>query len=213
MLQLAKKVLFEASPFGNFQSGRWSPSAIKYKDVILKEDGKTMNGAMEKVIDGLIGILEWIQEKKNDPAEFHHAGIKARVQQCVDDWKNIAAEQTENGSNEMKYLEGLAKLDFGEFRMMLAIQICCLTKVVVTGHANLNNLVYPASGLGARSQLDHLESSSDRQEVVNTIVYEMDMEEYGTNAAEGLHCETSLRRNDNFMHSWFAIPKHKPSAC
>jgi hypothetical protein len=104
----------------------------------------------------------------------------------------------ENGSNEMKYLEGLAKLDFGEFRMMLAIQICCLTKVVVTGHANLNNLVYPVSGLGARSQLDHLESSSDRQEVVNTIVYEMDMEEYGTNAAEGLLCEMLLTRNDNF---------------
>ncbi len=59
MLQLAEKV-FEASPFGNFQSGHWSPSAIKYKDVFLKEDGKTMNGAMEKVIDGLVGILEWI---------------------------------------------------------------------------------------------------------------------------------------------------------
>jgi hypothetical protein len=39
MLQLAEKV-FEASLFGDFQSGRWSPLAIKYKDVFLKEDGK-----------------------------------------------------------------------------------------------------------------------------------------------------------------------------
>jgi hypothetical protein len=30
--------------------------AIKYKDVFLKEDGKTMNGAMEKVVDGIIGV-------------------------------------------------------------------------------------------------------------------------------------------------------------
>ena len=134
-----------------------------------------------------------MRTKKDDPDEFHHAGIEARVQQCVDDWKKIAADQKENGSDETKYLEGLAKLDFGEFRMMLAVQICCLAKVVVSGHGNLNNLVYPVAGLGARNQLSHLKNSSDRQEVVNTIVYEMEMEEYGTNAAEGLLCETSLR--------------------
>jgi hypothetical protein len=64
MLQLAKKVLFEASPFGNFQSGHWSPLAIKYKDVILKEDGKTMNGAMEKVIDGLIAYWSGFRRRK-----------------------------------------------------------------------------------------------------------------------------------------------------
>jgi hypothetical protein len=39
MLQLAEKV-FEASPFGDFQSGHWSPLAIKYKYVFLKEDRK-----------------------------------------------------------------------------------------------------------------------------------------------------------------------------
>lgn len=181
------------SPLGDYQSGRWSPSAIQYRDVFLNEDG-TMNGVMEKVVDGLVGVLEWIENNKHDPAEFHHAGIEARVQQCVDDWKNIASKQRENGPEETKCLEGLAKLDFGEFRMMLAIQICCLAKVVVTGHANLNNLVYPVSGLGARGQLDHLKTSSDRQEVIVTIVCEMEMEEYGTNAAEGLLCETSLGR-------------------
>jgi hypothetical protein len=47
---------FQGIPFGDFQSGRWIPLAIKYKDVFLKEDGKTMNGAMEKVVDGIIGV-------------------------------------------------------------------------------------------------------------------------------------------------------------
>jgi hypothetical protein len=114
------------------------------------------------------------------------------VQQCVNDWKKIAVGQKENGSNETKFLEGLAKLDFGEFWIMLAVQNCCLAKVVVNMHGNLNNLVYPVAGLGARNQLSHLKNSSNRQEVVNTIVHEMEMEEYGTNATEGLLCETSL---------------------
>jgi hypothetical protein len=119
-------------------------------------------------------------------------GIESRVRKCINDWKKTAADQTDNGSNETKYLEGLAKLDFGEFWMMIAVQICCLAKVVVKGHGNLKNLVYPVSGLGARSQLSHLKDSMDRQEVINMIVHEMGMEELGTNAAEGLLCETSL---------------------
>jgi hypothetical protein len=183
---------FQGILFGDFQSGWWSPLAIKYKDIFLKEDGKTMNGAMEKVVDGIIGILEWIEANKDNLDEFHHVGIEARLQQCVNDWKKIAADQKENGSNKTKYLLGLAKLDFGELRIMLVVQICCLAKIVVTGHANLNNLVYPVSGLRARNQLSHLKDSSDRWLVVNTIVHEMEMEEYGTNAAEGLLCETSL---------------------
>ena len=193
MFQLAGEK-FQGVPFGDFQSGRWSPSAIRYKDVFLKDDGKTTNGAMEKVVDGIVGVLEWIEANKGEPDKFHHAGIEARVQQCVDDWKKIAADEKENGSDETKHLEGLAKLDFGEFRIMLAVQICCLAKIVVTGHANLNNLVYPVAGLGARNQLSHLKDSNDRWLVVNTIVHEMEMEEYGTNAAEGLLCETSLNR-------------------
>jgi hypothetical protein len=144
------------------------------------------------VVDSLIGILEWIEAKKDDLDEFHHVGIKARVQQCVNDWKKIAVDQKENGSNETKYLKGLAKLDFGEFWIMLAVQICCLAKVMVSEHGNLNILVYPVAGLRARNQLSHLKNSSDRQEVVNTIVYEMEMEEYSTNPAKGLLYEMSL---------------------
>jgi hypothetical protein len=138
---------------------------------------------------------KWIEENKDDTTDkFHHVGIEARVQQCIDEWKKIAADQKEKGNDETKYLEGLAKLDFGEFRMMIAVQICCLGKVMVNGHGNLNNLVYPVAGLQARKQLSHLKHRSDRPEMLKTIVQEMEMEEYGTNAAEGLLCETSLSR-------------------
>jgi hypothetical protein len=92
MFELAKEK-FKDIPFGDFQSARWSPLAIKYEDVFLKEDGKTMNGTIEKVIDGIVGVLEWIEAKKDNPAEFHHAGIESRVRQCIDDWKKTAADQ------------------------------------------------------------------------------------------------------------------------
>jgi hypothetical protein len=77
------------------------------------------------------------------------------------------AKQKENGLLETKYLEGLNWLDFAEFRMMVALQICCLTKVVVKGYVNLNNLVYPVLNLGAAKQRSHLDSSKRPQTMMN----------------------------------------------
>jgi hypothetical protein len=74
--------------------------------------------------------------------------------------------------------------------MMVALQICCLMKVVVKGHANLNNLVYPISNLGAAKQMSHLDSS-ERPEMLQTIIQEMEVTHYGTNAGEGSLCENA----------------------
>jgi hypothetical protein len=92
------------------------------------------------------------------------------VKQCIDKWKKKASDQTEEGSEAAtKYLEGLAKLDFAEFRIMISVLICCLAKVVVNGHRNLNNLVYPVGKLGAAKQLSHLKNVGKRPEMINTI--------------------------------------------
>ena len=77
--------------------------------------------------------------------------------------------------------------------MMVALQICCLMKVVVKGHANLNNLVYPVSNLGAAKQMSHLDSS-ERPEMLRTIIREMEVTRYGTNAGEGSLCENAENR-------------------
>jgi hypothetical protein len=62
-------------------------------------------------------------------------------------------------------------------------------KVVVTGYPNLNNLVYPVASLEAADQLSHLKDKHERPEILkNAIICEMEVEEYGTNTAEGLHC-------------------------
>jgi hypothetical protein len=44
-----------------------------------------MNGVMKEMVDGINGILEWIDESVDDEDKFHYAGVKARVQQCIDE--------------------------------------------------------------------------------------------------------------------------------
>jgi hypothetical protein len=74
------------------------------------------------------------------------------------------------GHPRQKYLEGLAKGDFGEFRAMIALQVCCLGEVIVKGHKNLNNLFYPVASLGAAAQLSHLKDKSERLEMLHTVI-------------------------------------------
>jgi hypothetical protein len=67
--------------------------------VFLNEDG-TMNGTMGAMVDGVMGILEWINANVDDDDDkFHHAGIEARVKQCIDEWKKKASDQMEEGSD------------------------------------------------------------------------------------------------------------------
>jgi hypothetical protein len=173
MFQMAKDQ-FKEVVFGDPQVGHVSPTGVD-KAVFPNEDG-TMNGVMKEMVEGIIGILECINESVNDEDKFHHLGVKARVQQCINELKKKAADQKENGSNKTKHLEGLAKLDFAEFGVMIADQICCLGKM---------------ASLGAADQLSHLKDKNEMPEILNTIICEIEVEEYGTNSAEGLLCETS----------------------
>ena len=54
--------------------------------------------------------------------------------------------------------QGHDDLDFGEFRLMLVVQMCTLIKVgIKNGHIDLHNLVYPVAKLGAAKQLAHID--------------------------------------------------------
>jgi hypothetical protein len=78
---------------------------------------------------------------------------------------------------------------------MMLVQMCVLIRVgIKKGHVDLHNLVYPVSGLGAAEQLKHIKDPEDRQYVVEHIVKQTGLEEFGTNAAEGCLCETSDKR-------------------
>jgi hypothetical protein len=105
---------------------------------------------------------------------FHHVGIENLVKDCIDKW----------------HKKGYNKLDLAEFCIMIIVQICCHIKVGITEHKDLHNMVYPVSSLGAAKQLKHI-LPENRPYVLNLILKEMGLEEYGTNTVEGSLCKTS----------------------
>jgi len=76
---------------------------------------------------------------------------------------------------------------------MMAVQMLCLAGIVVKGHKNLNNLVYPVQKLGAAKQLEDL-NNDERQCMQMRIVDDFELHEYGSNSSEGYLCETSMKR-------------------
>jgi hypothetical protein len=85
---------------------------------------------------------------------------------------------------------------------MMAIQICCLAGIVVKGHKNLNNLVYPVKSLGAAKQLEHLDNNK-RETMQTRTLQDFQLEAYGFNASEGYLCETLIERVCSIMDYYF----------
>jgi len=139
-----------------------------------------MTGAMDAVVDCILGILDWINNNVGSE-EFHHVNIEKQVNVCL---RNL-------------HKKGFTRTDLGEFRLMITVQICCLAKVVVKGHKDLHNLVYPVAKLGA-AQLSHV-LAHERPQVLDIIVRENGLEDYRYNGAEGSLCETSEARIGNIM--------------
>jgi len=164
-------------PFGDCQVGRISCTGVKFEDVFLDEDGEMTNGAMDAMVDCVMEVLDWINKTVASDDEFTHVNIEKKFQECLGQMRERV-----NGNP-----------DFAEFRLMVAVQICCLAKVVVKGHKNLHNLVYPVAGLGAAEQLKHVDAT-ERPTVLKLIHKESGMEAYGYNACEGHLCETAEHR-------------------
>jgi len=74
---------------------------------------------------------------------------------------------------------------------MLIVQTLCLAGVVVKGHKDLYNLVYPVHNLGAAKQLEHIRNI-DRPGMLDYLSTETGLEAFGTDGSEGNLCETAL---------------------
>ena len=75
--------------FGDSQPGRVkriSPSNIMYPAVYLDDEGN-VTSKMDDVIDGVLGILKWIDETVGTD-EFHHANIEKTFQACIAEVRN-----------------------------------------------------------------------------------------------------------------------------
>jgi len=165
---------FDGVAFGDCQSGCQNPTGLNFKGVYLNESG-AMNGMINAVVDCILGVLHWINETIGTD-KFHHVNIEAQVKKCLEELKDKCTTT-----------------DFGEFWLMLVVQICCLVKVIVKGHKDLHNLVYPVASLGAAAQLSHVHAS-ERPDILDLIVRENGLKDYGRNSAEGSLCKMSEKR-------------------
>ena len=179
MYQMASETF--PSAFGDASSGRFNPLLIQFKKVFMKESGQVNDDSMNAMVDGIMGILQWIDEKTGTE-EFNHFNIEKRVRECINKWHD----------------DGYKVFDCSEFRLMLVVQMCCLAKVVICGHKDLHNLVYPVSNLGAMKQLGHLDAR-ERELAMARVVTENGLDAFGLDAGEGSACEYANRRlNDIF---------------
>jgi hypothetical protein len=142
--------------FGDMHVSQISPLAIDLHEVYLDENGK-MNLVMDNVVDGILKVLLTIS-KTVGTKDFHHMTIKKLINSCINDWHRMSHN----------------KLDLGTFCLMLIIQICCLAKVGINEHRDLNNLVYPMSSLGVAKQLSDV-NPSDQPYTLSLILRECDL--------------------------------------
>jgi hypothetical protein len=147
----------------------------------MKESGQVNDDSMNAMVDGIMGILQWIDEKMGTE-EFNHFNIEKRIRECINKWHD----------------DGYKVFDCGEFCLMLAVQMCCLAKVVICGHKDLHNLVYPVSNLGAMKQLGHLDAH-ERELAMARVVTENGLDAFGLDAGEGSACEYANRRLNNIF--------------
>ena len=156
--------------------GRIVPPGLDFRKVFIEKgpDGEDrMNGVMTELVDGIEKLLVWINDNVGTD-NFNHATIEARFRETVKDFQGLGAEMA-------------------EFRLMMVVQVCVLSGIVVKGHKDLHNLVYPVATLGAARQLNHIHPS-ERPRVVERIKHEFGFDPFGNNAVEGSLCESSIER-------------------
>ena len=160
--------------FGGPHQNRISPSGIKWDEVYLTPDKSAMNPIIDQMVEDIIALLDWISQTAGTE-EFHHCiAIEERVQSMLNGWPS--------------------SLDIKEFRIMIVVQILVLAGIVVKPNKDLKNLIYPVSQLGAAKQLEHIKDKARRPRVLQRIIKEIDMEDEGTDAAEGGLCEGESNR-------------------
>jgi hypothetical protein len=168
---------FNGVAFGDPQVGRINPTGVKFVETYIDDGGK----AIVALVDGIVALLEWINEMVGT-TNLHHVNIEKWFKECIQEWHD----------------KGFKMFDIGEFRLMICVQICCYARIIVKGHKDLHNLIYPVASLGAAAQLEHI-YPSERPYVQEIIMRENVLEDYGLNCVEGSLCETSESRVGNIF--------------
>jgi len=159
---------------GDVGSRRISPPGINFESVFIGDDGN-MNNVMATVVKDVLQLLEWINSNVGSKPKFTQHKIEEKFRSTIKNWAGYRCE-------------------IGEFRLMLAVQLCVLCGIVIKPHPNLRNMVYPVATLGAAKQLQHLSGGRSRESLLELILTEFKLDEWGLNCPESLLCETAENR-------------------
>ena len=84
-----------------------------------------------------------------------------------------------------------AGAELGEFRLMLILQMCALSSVVLHPSPKLVNLLYPIPGKGSANHLiDVNVKEADHHDALRRVSHHFNLKEFGDNGGESFLCET-----------------------
>jgi hypothetical protein len=179
--------------FGSITGGpkpRADPPGIDVKAVYYPDNCSTKH----KVIKTILGLLTWVND--TPPEKFNHVAIREMVLLTAKSISRIKAGA-----------------ELGEFRLMLILQMCALSSVVLRPSPKLLNLLYPIPGKGSANHLlDVSVKEADHHDALRRVSHHFNLKQFGDNAGESILCETLPGRNvfDAFfpLQSLFLLNAH-----
>jgi hypothetical protein len=125
-----------------------------------------------KVIECILALLRWVNEIPEE--KFNHVVLREAVLMTSENISRIKAGA-----------------ELGEFRLMLILQMCALSSVVLHPSPKLLNLLYPIPGKGSANHLlDVNVKEADHHDALRRVLHHFNLQEFGDNGGESILCET-----------------------
>lgn len=129
------------------------------------------------VLGCIIALLHWVNDCPQE--SFNHDSVRRKVQDTA-----LAISEVDR------------RAELGELRLMLIMQICALSCVVLHPSRKLLYLLYPIPGKGSANHLLNVGVASvHHQDALKRILHRFDLGKFGNNAGESLLCESLPGRN------------------
>jgi hypothetical protein len=170
--------------FGSITGGpyrRAEPPGINIKTVYLSLGDCNIKQA---VIACILVLLRWVNDCSEE--SFDHASVRDKVLET-----SLAISNVHR------------RTELGEFRLMLILQMCALSQVVLHPSPKLLHLLYPIPGKGSANHLlDVGVAEENHQDALKRVMHHFNLNDFGDNAGESILCETLPGRNvfDAFFH-------------
>jgi hypothetical protein len=126
----------------------------------------------DKVIKCILSLFEWVNDREEE--KFDHVDLQQQLLMT-----------------EAKISVIAAGTELGEFRLMLILQMCALSSVVLRPSRKLVNLLCPIPGKGSANHLHDVGVLEvDHHDALRRVFHYFELEEFGDNGGESLLCET-----------------------